>query len=72
MVPKLDLVGVFVDMAGRNDFVVHLLAFSNDVESVAHLNAHVLVFRRVIDAVFTDELLVSFVVFFIEPDGAGR
>ena len=71
MISNLDLVGVFVNVS-RDDFVVRLFSFSDDVEGIANLHAHFFILRRVIDLVFADELLIARAVFLVKPNRAGR
>src|SRR5688572_5204181 len=71
VIANLDFVSVLVHVT-RDDFVIGLLAFRDYVKSVADFHAHVLVLGRVINLVFTDELLIAGRVLLVEPNRAGR
>ncbi len=71
VVAKLDTPAALVD-ARADDAVVHLTAVADHVERLAHLDAHLLVARRVIDAVLADELLRAAAIVLVDPHHAGR
>ncbi len=74
MIANLDFVGVLINIPG-NHFVIGLLTLGDDIERIAYFDAHVLVLRGVVDAVFADELLIAFVVFLVKanrPGGKGH
>src|SRR5712692_370031 len=72
VIANLDLVSIFVHVAGDDYSVVRLFSFSHDVERIANFDAHVFIFRRVIDFVFADELLIALVILFVESNRARR
>ena len=72
MIANLDLVRVFVQVTRRQDLVVDLFTFGDDVERIADLHAHIFILRCVVDLVLTDELLISLVVLLVKTNGSGR
>ena len=69
MVANFDLVSVLVHVAS-DDSVIGLLALGNNVERVTDLHAHVFILWCVVDSIFANELLITFVVFLVQTNRA--
>src|SRR2546423_11048519 len=64
------LVGVFID-AAVDCLEIGLLSFGYNVEGIADFEAHRLVLRRMLNAVFAYELLCTIVVLLVETNRSG-
>ncbi len=70
MIANLDFIGILIDVA-RDHFVIGLLSLGDYVERVPDLHTHIFILWRMVNFVFTDELLIALVVFLVQPNCPG-